>query len=170
MTDHFYWIWIIFLMFPLIRIIQRYLRKRNMQNYPQSSEKQIEMQLQTNSSETIDVPRRNLTKPETKDMLVLGELNRGAKNFETMQKAQKAENDLKRIEVEARQRAAQAEGLAAANIAEATGEAEAIRIINQALAQNPAYLEWLKTQAWDGKLPLVVGEGGTPFIQIPTEP
>jgi len=28
----------------------------------------------------------------------------------------------------------------------------------------------LKTQAWDGKLPLVVGEGGTPFIQIPTTP
>ncbi|NNM35672.1 MAG: prohibitin family protein, partial [Nitrosopumilus sp.] len=29
---------------------------------------------------------------------------------------------------------------------------------------------WLKTQAWDGKLPLVVGEGGTPFIQIPIKP
>ena len=89
---------------------------------------------------------------------------------EAEQKAQQAENDLKRIEVEARQRAAQAEGLAAANIAEASGEAEAIRIINQALAQNPAYLEWLKTQAWDGKLPLVVGSGGTPFIQIPVKP
>ena len=89
---------------------------------------------------------------------------------EAEQKALKAENDLRRIEVEARQRAAQAEGLAAANIAEANGEAQAIKIINAALAQNPAYLEWLKTQAWDGKLPLVVGEGGTPFIQIPTEP
>jgi len=93
MSDHFYWIWIIFLMFPLIRIIQRYLRKRNMQNYPQSSEKHLEMQLQTNSSETIDAPRRNLTKPETKDMLVLGELNRGAKNFETMQKITGLEHD-----------------------------------------------------------------------------
>jgi len=89
---------------------------------------------------------------------------------EAEQKAQKAENDLIRIEVEARQLEAQAEGLAAANIAEASGEAEAIRIINEALAQNPFYLEWLKTQAWDGKLPLVVGEGGTPFIQIPVEP
>ena len=89
---------------------------------------------------------------------------------EAEQKALKAENDLRRIEVEARQRAAQAEGVAAANIAEANGEAEAIKIINQALAQNPNYLEWLKTQAWDGKLPLVVGEGGTPFIQIPVKP
>ena len=86
---------------------------------------------------------------------------------EAEQKALQAENDLRRIEVEARQREANAIGLANANIAEAKGEAEAIAIINQALSQNPNYLEWLKTQAWDGKLPLVVGEGGTPFIQIP---
>ena len=88
---------------------------------------------------------------------------------EAEQKAFKAENDLKRIEVEARQHAAQAEGIAAANIAEANGEAAAIKIINDALSTNPQYLEWLKTQQWDGKLPLVVGEGGTPFIAIPTQ-
>jgi regulator of protease activity HflC (stomatin/prohibitin superfamily) len=87
---------------------------------------------------------------------------------EAEQKAFKAENDLRRIEVEARQHAAQAEGMAQANIAEANGEAQAIKIINQALADNPNYLEWLQTQQWDGKLPLVVGEGGTPFISIPT--
>jgi prohibitin 2 len=89
---------------------------------------------------------------------------------EAEQKAQKAENDLIRIEVEARQLEAQAVGLAAANVAEAQGEAEAIGIINDALSNNPFYIEWLKTQAWDGKLPLVVGEGGTPFISIPTTP
>ena len=89
---------------------------------------------------------------------------------EAEQKALKAENDLRRIEVEARQREANAIGLANANIAEAKGEAEAISIINKALSENPNYLEWLKTQAWDGKLPLVVGEGGTPFIQIPVAP
>jgi len=80
---------------------------------------------------------------------------------EAEQKAFRAENDLKRIEVEAQQHAAQAEGIARANVAEAKGEAEAIRIINEALAQNPHYLEWLKTQQWDGKLPLVIGKGGT---------
>jgi prohibitin 2 len=89
---------------------------------------------------------------------------------EAEQKALKAQNDLRRIQVEAQQAEAQAQGFAKANIAEAEGEAEAIRIINQALAQNPNYLEWLKTQRWDGKLPLVVGEGGTPFIQIPVTP
>lgn len=89
---------------------------------------------------------------------------------EAEQKALKAENDLRRIEVEAKQHEAQAIGIANANIAEAKGEAEAISIINDALANNPNYLEWLKTQAWDGELPLVVGEGGTPFISIPVNP
>jgi regulator of protease activity HflC (stomatin/prohibitin superfamily) len=89
---------------------------------------------------------------------------------EAEQRALQAENDLRRIQVEARQQEAKAEGIAKANIAEAEGESEAIRIINEALANNPNYLEWLKTQRWDGRLPLVVGEGGTPFIQIPVTP
>lgn len=89
---------------------------------------------------------------------------------EAEQKALKALNDLRRIQIEAQQREAEAQGIGKANIAEAQGEAEAIRIINEALAQNPNYLEWLKIQRWDGRLPLVVGQDGTPFIQIPTEP
>jgi len=89
---------------------------------------------------------------------------------EAEQKALQAENDLRRIQVEALQAEARSQGIAKGNIAQANGEAEAIRIINAALANNPAYLDWLKTQAWDGKLPLVVGSGGTPFIQIPTRP
>jgi len=88
---------------------------------------------------------------------------------EAEQKAFKAENDLRRIQVEALQSEAIAQGIAKANIAQAQGEALAIQIINKALASNPWYLEWLKIQAWDGVLPLVVGQDGTPFIQIPTE-
>ena len=76
---------------------------------------------------------------------------------EAEQRALQAENDLKRIEVEARQFEAQSFGIAEANIAEAKGEAEAISIINQALSNNPYYLEWLKIQKWDGILPLVTG-------------
>lgn len=86
---------------------------------------------------------------------------------EAEQKALKAENDLRRIQVEAQQHEAISQGIAKANVAEAEGEAQAIRVINEALAQNPFYLEWLKTQHWDGKLPLVTGGGATPFIQIP---
>ena len=89
---------------------------------------------------------------------------------EAEQRALQAENDLKRIEVEARQFEAQSIGIAEANIADAKGEAAAINIINRALANNPFYLEWLKIQKWDGILPLVTGgDGATPFIEIPTE-
>lgn len=98
---------------------------------------------------------------------------------EAEQRALQAQNELRRIEIEAQQAEAKAigeqkaniahaEGLRQANILEAEGEAEAIRIIDQLLRESPSYLEWLKTQRWDGRLPLVVGEGGTPFIQIPT--
>lgn len=87
---------------------------------------------------------------------------------EAEQKALKAENDLRRIEVEARQNEAQAVGDAQANIARATGEADAILKIQEALERSPQYMEWLKTQQWNGVLPLVVGEGATPFVQIPT--
>ena len=86
MSDHFYWIWLIFLMIPLVRVIQRYVRKRNDPDYYTSSEKRVEMQLEKTSTNTIEKPTRNLTRPETKDMLVLGELNRGVKSFDKIQK------------------------------------------------------------------------------------
>ena len=86
MSDHFYWIWLIFLMIPLVRVIQRYVRKRNDPDYYTSSEKRVEMQLEKTSTNTIEKPVRNLARPETKDMLVLGELNRGVKSFDKIQK------------------------------------------------------------------------------------
>ncbi len=61
------------------------MRKRN-PDYYTSSEKRVGMQLEKTSTNTIEKPARNLTRPETKDMLVLGELNRGVKSFEKMQK------------------------------------------------------------------------------------
>ena len=102
MTEHFYWIWAIFFIIPLVSIIRRYLRKRNMQNFSKSSEQYHQMQFKTNLSE-IETPRRNFlepepepepeSKPETKDMQVLGELNREAKNFEVIQKITGLERD-----------------------------------------------------------------------------
>ena len=100
MSEHFYWIWAIFFIIPLVSIIRRYLRKRNMQNFSKSSEQYHQMQFQTNSSE-IETPRRNFlepepkseSKPETKDIQVLGELNRGAENFEKIQKITGLEHD-----------------------------------------------------------------------------
>jgi len=93
MTDHFYWIWLIFLMIPLSRVIQRYMRKRNIQNYNVSSEKRVGMQFEKDSTDTTEKPVRNLARPETKDMLVLGEINRGANNFGKIQKITGLERD-----------------------------------------------------------------------------
>ena len=96
MTEHFYWIWAIFLIIPLVSIIRRYLRKRNMQNFSKSSEQYHEMQFKTNSSK-IETPRRNLLepeqKPESKDMQVFEALNYGAENFEKIQKITGLEHD-----------------------------------------------------------------------------
>jgi prohibitin 2 len=65
---------------------------------------------------------------------------------------------------------ARAEGVRQANVLQAQGEAQAITTIDEQLRQSPSYLEWLKSQKWDGQLPLVVGggEGETPFISIPS--
>src|ERR671915_753281 len=98
---------------------------------------------------------------------------------EAEQRALQATNDLRRIEIEAQQAEARAIGEREANIAraegvrqaavlQAQGEAEAIQIVEAQLRENPRYLEWLKTQRWDGVLPLVTGgAGATPFIEIP---
>ena len=75
---------------------------------------------------------------------------------------------MRRIQVEAQQVEAAAIGVANANIAHADGEAKAIQIINEQLMKSPSYMEWLKTQKWNGILPLVVGSDATPFINIPT--
>jgi prohibitin 2 len=101
------------------------------------------------------------------------------------QRALQAQNELRRIEIEAQQaearavgeqqaNIARAEGIRQANVLQAQGEAQAITTIDEQLKQSPTYLEWLKSQKWDGILPLVVGAGGdsgsgvTPFIEIPT--
>ncbi len=86
MTEHFGWFWLIFLLFPDFRIAQRFLRKRKMKNYPQSSEKPIRIRFEKTSENTIEKPVQNLERPATTDMLVLGELNRGANTFEKILK------------------------------------------------------------------------------------
>ena len=98
MTEHLYWIWVIFFIIPLVSIIRRYLRKRNMQNFSKSSEQYHEMQFKTNSSK-IETPRRNSPelepepKHETKDMQVFEVLNYGAENFEKIQKITGLDHD-----------------------------------------------------------------------------
>lgn len=65
------------------------------------------------------------------------------------QNALKAEQDLARIEVEAKQKITQAEA-----------EAESIKLIQEALAESPDYVDYIKWSKWDGELPTVMGDSG----------
>ncbi len=75
------------------------------------------------------------------------------------QQAMKAENDLKRIQIEARQQVEQAKA-----------QAEALRLKKQEVTEDLIRLRQIEIQEkaiekWDGKLPSVTG-GATPFIDI----
>ena len=98
MEADFSWIYlIIFLMIPLARILPRVLKKLKSGNseseeIPQRQfesnfnryEDQSDTQFESNSPEYPEPP--NSSKPQTKNMLVLGELHRGVKQFEDIQK------------------------------------------------------------------------------------
>lgn len=75
------------------------------------------------------------------------------------QQALKAENDLKRIEIEAKQK-----------IAQAQAEAESLKLKKQEVTPELVQLKQIEVQEkalekWDGRLPAVSG-GATPFIDI----
>lgn len=90
-----------------------------------------------------------------------------------LQLSMKAENDLKRIQIEAQQAITVAEGQATATLTKAKAEAEAIKITADALKQNPQLisLEWVKK--FDGKLPNTLIIGGCndmPSLILPVSP
>jgi len=98
MEADFSWIYlIIFLMIPLARILPRVLKKlksgnSESQDIPQRQfesnfnryEDQSDNPFESNSTEYQEPPKSS--KPQTKNMLVLGELHRGVKQFENIQK------------------------------------------------------------------------------------
>ncbi len=87
------WIYLLFfLVIPLSRILPRLIRKWKEKN--RGAPEQFTQDPYQSTNETItessrktdreDIPRE--MKPQTLDMLVLGELNRGTKNFNSIQK------------------------------------------------------------------------------------
>lgn len=96
-----------------------------------------------------------------------------------LQEAERAKNDLDTIKWEAQQQVIQAEAAANATIATATAEAratviaaesqaDAIQLVQEQLAQNPEYIQYLTVIGWDGKLPYFLGSDVMPFFQLPT--
>ena len=98
MEADFSWIYlVIFLMVPLARILPRVLKKYKIggfqsQEVPQRQfesdfnryEEQSDKQFQSTPTESQEIPKSS--KPQTKNMLVLGELHRGVRLFENVQK------------------------------------------------------------------------------------
>jgi prohibitin 2 len=82
------------------------------------------------------------------------------------------QNNLKAVQVVANQTVVQAQAQARANVAKASGESQAIKIITEQLRQSPQYLNWQAINRWNGQLPYALGGGGGggafPFFQLPT--
>ena len=75
------------------------------------------------------------------------------------QRALTAENDLRRIEIEAKQ-----------TIERAKAEATAIQIRGDALKQNQQLVQLEAVQRWDGHMPQIILGDSVPFISIPGLP
>ncbi len=73
-----------------------------------------------------------------------------------VQSALKAENDLKRIQIEAQQK-----------IETAKADAESIRIQGEALKDNNGLVQLKMVEKWNGQMPYYMGSG-QPLIQLPT--
>ncbi len=77
--EGFFWIYLIFFIIPLARILPRLVRKwRKNDNIPAESQF-------SPSNLGIDQRQESVEKPQTKEMQVLGELNKGAKDFNKIQ-------------------------------------------------------------------------------------
>jgi len=78
------------------------------------------------------------------------------------------QNNLKAIQVIANQTVVQAQAQARANVARASGEAQAIKLITEQLRQSPQYLQWQAINRWNGQMPYALGSGAFPFFQLPS--
>jgi regulator of protease activity HflC (stomatin/prohibitin superfamily) len=74
------------------------------------------------------------------------------------------ETEERRVEAEQIEIAAKAEAFRITTEAEA--EAAAIELIQAQIAQNQAYIDYLKIIQWNGILPQVIGEGVNPFVVL----
>ena len=77
------------------------------------------------------------------------------------------QNNLRAIQVVANQTVVQAKATARANVAKASGESQAIKVITEQLKQSPQYLQWLSINRWNDQMPYAFGSCASPFFQLP---
>ena len=86
MDIDFSWLYLlIFILFPLSRIIPRLISRRRMKNNT-GSQSFHQDPIKQEGIDSIPNQFKEIPNPQTKDMIVLGELNRGTKTFESIQK------------------------------------------------------------------------------------
>ena len=71
------------------------------------------------------------------------------------QNALKAQQDLARIEIEAKQKVVQSQA-----------EAESIRLIQDTLSSSPEYIDYIKWNKWDGVLPVYLGGDAATILDV----
>lgn len=95
----FVWIYLIFLLIPLSRILPRLIKKWKLKNsgiaqQPLDNQFQVSNNTISESSrDTFSAQPQRESKPKSMDMLVLGELNHGTKNFDVLQKKLGIDNE-----------------------------------------------------------------------------
>jgi len=97
--NEFVWIYLIFFLIPLAKILPRLIKKWKIKKSG-TSQQPFDNQLQVSnntisesSRETFRAQPQRESKPESTDMLVLGELNHGTKNFDVLQKRLGIDNE-----------------------------------------------------------------------------
>jgi regulator of protease activity HflC (stomatin/prohibitin superfamily) len=81
------------------------------------------------------------------------------------QDAETSKMQLQQSIAEANKLVAQARGDSASKVINALADAEVIKVKQQALTQSPQYIELVKAEKWDGKLPIYTG-GGIPLLNF----
>lgn len=82
------------------------------------------------------------------------------------QEAQKVKNETVKKEELAKQEVIAAEANAQAKKIEADADAYAIKVVQEQLDKSPNYNDYIRAQAWDGKLPEVMGNTVNPFVTM----
>jgi regulator of protease activity HflC (stomatin/prohibitin superfamily) len=85
-------------------------------------------------------------------------------------RARAASERIKTAEAEALRLEAEAQGIANSKVIAAQGEAESLRILNDALAENPDVLQLRTIEKWSGSFPQVMGGGADPFSLLVQPP
>ena len=84
--EGFMWIYLIFFLIPLARIIPRLVRKFQKKDSTFTENQFGSEYPKTEQRQESFMKQESFEKPQTKEMLVLGELNKGVKDFNKIQK------------------------------------------------------------------------------------